>query len=674
MIEIGSVVLVIFSSIALCGLFRFKGIVFNMVSFFLMAFLQIVFLGYIASLFSRFGDLWFWFAVQSVVLIPVLVGAKKKGVYKLPSIPIRGLWKTFRSMGFYRQLLLSLPLLTCAVLGFLNGVVVLFCTPHQWDSLCYHIARVAYYLQNGSLSSYPANYWAQTMHPKISSVLQAWFFLVSDRNENWFQMLQFLSYWVAMLAIYGLCRRLFNRRLVSLFIALVFGLLVEVLLQATTPNNDLFLTALITCILLSLIEFRKRGEWQTLFPGAIAFGLAAGTKASFAMATPSIAVIAGWVFIPKLIGMRRGSFRQDPSLVTRHRFSYRAAQVAVLALVAGALVLPSGYLDNLKTYGHPLGSEKVREHHTFKGNSFRYVAGSASRNILRFGMDSLALEAPFPFPQVSQLHDALRRIPQAVITRFGIDLKQSHDSLWRFTYGKDCTAHEDISYWGVVGFALVFPLFASLFFRGRRGLLLLPFGVAAALFVFCQAWAGPYDPWRGRYFIQLAPFALPVLVFSWDARWRITKGYVTVILAFASFSSVCAVVLRPSRPLVSITCNGYKTEAVFTKTREEQMTASLGGLSNILRFEELVPASAVVGVRFPSNKNEYALFGKGLTRTIIPFPREFTGAHPFTGSLDYVVYCGSETGGSWLIQKVMPKETAKQAFVSIKVGISENGE
>ncbi len=667
MIETGSVVLIIVSSTILSGLLRLKGYVLNVVAFWIAALFQIVLTGYIASAFNHFGDLYFWLAIQGVLLIPLIMIARKIGICWHPFFSAKGLWIQFKRLSRYRQFLLAAPMLTCVVLGIANGLVVLFCTPHQWDALTYHIARVAYYLQNGNLHPYPANYWAQTMHPKVSSVVQAWCFLASGRNENLFQLLQFMSYWVAMLAIYGLCRRLFDRRGPALFAALVFGLLIEVLLQATTPNNDLFLTALIACIVLYLIEFRRNPEWQVLLPGAAAFGLAVGTKASFALVVPSIAVVAAWVFVPKIFALRRESSSQR----AKGRLPVWIAQLVVLGSVAGVIMFPAGYFDNLKLYGHPLGSEEVRGHHTFKGESFLYLAGSGTRNILRFGMDFLALECPFPSPCIEHAHDALRRVPRGIFNAVGLDLKYAKDSLAPFTYGKDCTAHEDVSYWGITGFSLAIPLLVSVFFRRKYRSLLLPFATASILFILSQAYGGPYDPWRGRYFIQMAPFTLPMLVFAWDARRWIFRSYVVLVVAFACFTAVCAVGLRPNRPLISMTSGEYKTVSVFGKTRPQQMTANIGGVLDILSYEEAVPDQAVVGVRFPGDMNEYALFGEKLTRTIIPFPAELVGKHSFTGQVDYVVYYGTDAGKSWAIRKVLPGESAEQAFASIRAGFFE---
>ncbi len=659
MLEVGSIFLVVLSAASLCGLLRLKGWTFNLISFWLSALFLVVMTGYIASFFDQFGHLRFWVPVQLVMAVPLLTAAKKYGRFFLTPLPGRRFWRSWQNLDLYRKTLLAAPLLTCVFLGIANGTIVWFCSPHHWDSLTYHLPRVAYYLQNGNLHPYPANYWAQTMHPKVSSVIQAWIFLVSGRNENLFQLLQFSSYWIAMLALYGLCRGLFNRRGVSLFVALIFGLLVEVLLQASMPNNDLFITALVACVLCSLMAFRQGAVWRTLIPCSLAAGLAAGTKASFALAVPSIAVIAAWVFVSTgLTSWKDGTFRSRwPTWLIR------AVLPGALAVV---VVFPSGYIDNLKLYGHPLGSEQVREHHTFKGKPLRYVAKSAGRNFLRYGMDSLALECPFPSPWIAKAHDSLRRIPRKKIERAGIDLKQSHDSIYGFSYGKDCTAHEDISYWGIAGFALVFPCWIFGLFRRNQWSRFLPFCLATVLFVFCQAWGGPYDPWRGRYFIQLALFSLPMLSFAWNARWRTIRGYVSVVVALACLTAVCAVVLRPNRPLISCLNGEHETASVFNMTREQQMTANLGGLSNILSYEKKVPLQAVVGVRFPENKNEYALFGKGLTRTVIPFPADIIGTNPFTGRVDYVVYSGSDSGGAWIVRDVRTDETAEQAFEEIK--------
>ena len=101
---------------------------------------------------------------------------------------------------------------TVAICGVANLLVVILCAPGTWDCMAYHLARAAYYLQQGSFAAYDANYWAQVVHPVNSTALNL-FTLVATGSENLTQFWQFASYWASIAAVSGIASALgFTRR------------------------------------------------------------------------------------------------------------------------------------------------------------------------------------------------------------------------------------------------------------------------------------------------------------------------------------------------------------------------------------------------------------------------------------------------------------------------------
>jgi len=281
-----------------------------------------------------------------------------------------------------------------------------------------------------------------------------------------------------------------------------------------------------------------------------------------------------------------------------------------------------------------------------------------TKNILRFGMDSLSLECPSPLYTVSRANNAMRRIAQTVIEKTGIHLKWGARSRVQFSYDKSCAAHEDCSYWGVLGFGLAIPLLFLIIFLRREHRNLLVFAAASWIFILCQAFCGPYDPWRGRYFIQLAPFAMPLLSLVWGTRQQIVKWYLVVVVVIACGTAICAIMFRSNRPLISI---GHHM-SMFRQTRLQQLTANRPYLlDDVQNYEAMVPSSAIVGVRFPDDMYEFPLFGEGLTRTVIPFPY----TQQVDTKVDYIVYSKGVTAERWIVRKLGNQETANKAFEAI---------
>jgi hypothetical protein len=192
---------------------------------------------------------------------------------------------------------------------------------------------------------------------------------------------------------------------------------------------------------------------------------------------------------------------------------------------------------------------------------------------------------------------------------------------------------EDFSWWGVFGFML---LPAGLFLgvlqscKGNRlaGLFLL----CGALFILGQSYIGPYDPWRGRYLSFLAIFWTPFISLLFHPNEKknyIARSYIMIIILIGCLSAILAVVLRDFRPITL----GFKT------SRIEQLTIKHKAelLGTFMNFEKIVPSDAVVVLCLPPGTLEYPLFGKGLTRTLIPVrtPGKYKSMFP---EPDYLLY------------------------------------
>ena len=150
----------------------------------------------------------------------------------------------------------------------------------------------------------------------------------------------------------------------------------------------------------------------------------------------------------------------------------------------------------------------------------------------------------------------------------------------------------------------------------------------------CQCFAGPFDPWRGRYFIAmgifLAPLAGPLLARVMRPFWN---AYTTLVVLAACLAALTAVAWRDNRPLLP------PSESVFQRTRLEQLAVNRPRyIETIKHYEEIVPAGAVVAICLEPNSYEYPLFGEGLTRRLIPVNSFQKGVQPIPPEADYLVY------------------------------------
>jgi hypothetical protein len=300
-----SIVSIMLSTLcALCAM-RIRGIALNLVGLWLISLTHVILIGHIASAFGQLGSAFVWMLLSLAIGLPSFIYAAlrfqiiqthvQQIIFDIPNISDAR--QAFKQLPTWRQLSFVLVCSTSLVLIVANCFIASFAVPHQWDSLTYHIARVAYYLQHGSTQHYAANYWAQVVHPNISPIINAYAFLISGRNEQAFAFLQLSSYFVLMLTTYATTMRLYKSRYLACILGFLSGLLVNVLMQATTPQNDLFIAALVSCAVLFCVEFRRVNRLFLIVLSGIAIGMGIGTKASFVLLFPAIAPIALWSII-----------------------------------------------------------------------------------------------------------------------------------------------------------------------------------------------------------------------------------------------------------------------------------------------------------------------------------------------------------------------------------------
>lgn len=517
--------------------------------------------------------------------------------------------------------------LTLVITAALNLFVALFTTPHNWDSLSYHLPRVAYYLQHGNTEPYPANYWAQVLHPNGSALLRLFVFLSSGRNENWMALVQYVSYLVSVTSVYALTRRSGASRLTGFIAAGVFGLTTVVLMQATTTQDDLIMTAFIACGLVALFDFRATQKRGYLVLAAINLALSGATKSTAGFMAPSLLLAVLFVL-----------FDRAPHVATGVWNGTLFAGMLLVALVV--LTLPAGFFQNYRLYGEPFGPASVREGITGSGQGTNLFYGEGFKNAVRMVFDSLSLDGVPPSDEMVRLQKGLRAPLIALVQATGADLEDPTYSRVEFRYNRPPRAHEDWSFLGILGFGLLLPLVVlqAIGVGGNRATHVLAWMVILAWVT--VAFAVTYEPWHGRRLTTAAMFAAPCLsvlepmLLGQGRKSRLIRVAFAAILALGCLAGISAILFRTGGALVT----RYE-QSILTRNRMEQFSANRPPmLEPLTNFENQVPADAIVAVDLPLNSYEYPLFGEGLTRRLYPINSVLMGRQPIPAQAQYLVF------------------------------------
>ena len=576
----------------------------------------IVLQAYLLSAISKLNDT-AWWALAGVVTCaltcaPLLVSPALRAVcLRKPVVPrdIEQRIKAVEKREFTIRLLLMMAV-TVGIVSLINFVQVAMLEPATPDVHQYHLARMVYYLQQGNLNYFDAGYWAQVVYPKVATILHLYAYLASGNFAGLTQLVQFIAYFAGMLALYGICRHLGQGRRASAFAGLTFGLLIICIVEATTAQNDLILTALIGAAIYFLLAYREWRSVKYLVLAAVAFALAAGVKATFLVTVPSLAIIAAFAL-----------FRRP--LAPRHL----GAGVLALALAGMLLTLPSGYWDNARRFGDPFGPREVRAKYTQEHKPLPAMLADGMLNVLRYGVDTLTLEGWYPVPYALQAQRWLTGIPQTLFTRLNLDLEAKRGARlnFPFSYRKYVRADETFSSWGMLGFLLVWPVVWLALLRKRFPASTRLFAAAAVVYYLVLCIIVPYDPFHGRFLITGALFALPPLAaFMAMPHGRIGRTYLTAVVALGCVNALIAASFRTGTSLIPHTdYEGRRVPSVFRLTRTELLMRE-APLFDLLLFETYVPQDAVVAVDVRRILPYYIFFGESYSRRLISL-RPFYG-------------------------------------------------
>jgi len=531
----------------------------------------------------------------------------------------------------YRSLLLWPLVATAALTAVVNLGVVVWCAPNNWDSLCFHLARVAYYLQQGSMRPFGADFWAQETHPRASPSLLTFLYVVTGRNENLMQLTGFLAYATAVVAVYGITRRCGRGREESLVAAGLAAILTEWLMQANSTQNDIPLTACVGSVVYFLLAYRETGARRYLAAAGFGGGVAFAVKSTLALAVPALAVVAGEALLHR--AARGTRTVRDAALL-----------VYTFAMVAGLALFVAGYADNLARFGNLLGPRDVAADHTFAGRPVSYRLRWGTVNAARFGIDFLNIDgAPDFIRPLVRVSEVVRLSAIRVCEGMGLAVTSAEAARCtsdnaekdvRFLRNRPPRASEDSSFWGIAGIGLIVPIVAATAVAGAGGSHLCCLAVAAVLFFVAQSFAGPYDPWRGRHFSTMAIFAAPLAAAITRFHSPLLRLYALAIVALACLFALAAVTFRPDCR-INPPLRGGASRQFWTLSRLEQVA---GDLPYAVAFDRTVPRDATVAVCLPGNRPEYVLFGAGLTRTLLPINSFERGVQPIPERADWLLF------------------------------------
>jgi hypothetical protein len=636
-----STILLVLSALFFCTLFKIRNKVTYLVSFYLVCYSLNVLTAEISGFMGLLASKLFFFLIQGIFLIVLVFLWWKNGK---PSIlgPYTGidLKETFsRAWKFTKKNLLTVlfGLIVFAGYGVLAWLI-LNVPPNNSDSMHTHLARIMYWLQQGSFKQLNCFSIFARIYPFDNNLNMLWTILMTG-TDKFVGFIQYFAGIFCAIAIFGMVRVLGGSKRTGVIISLLWMTFTENVFQATTPQNDLVITALFTICIFLFFQFVKTRNFEDLFFSGLALGLSFGTKETMFMMGLGILIMLA-LFILKDKGLRKPILHW------------------ILIGISSFLILGSfTFFNNLYYYHNPLGpSEHVFSDSlgaTSIGDKFKY---NTPRLMMQFfSFDSLPVN-------LADKGTALRgQIFSAIFSKIGVPLDSSiglkdNESSETFSYNLVPSWNEDTGWYGTASFLMIIPAFLIGLILGikKKDPRLLSVLFFCLTFYFFEVLLRPgWDPYQGRYFSMTTALVIPLSAYVINDK-GISKVFTLFLYAISILTLFFAVTSNQTKPLLgtrmfdnaykqleiapkpqsSIQLLGRKLEMKlysalwynlpYDRTIRDYDDIQLRTFGNRTDHEEIerdvekfVPADAVMGVILGDGKFDYVFFGPKLERRLI---------------------------------------------------------
>lgn len=449
------------------------------------------------------------------------------------------------------------------------GAIAVIAAPNTWDSMSYHMPRVAHWVQNNTVAFYPSaitrQLWASPWAEYAVAQLQ-----ILSQGDRFANMVQWWSMTGSIIGVSLIAQLLGAARRGQILSAVICASLPVGILQGSSTQND-YATAfwIVACVYFGL-KLLKEPRYSTALWWALAFGLAFLTK------TTTVTFLAPFILWTVTAGLRKYGKTFLPVFF-------------ILAATPLALNLPQcarNYQLNGNIFSLASESKGVK-------NETLSLQGAASNAIRYAGLNLAVGHAPFDQAVESAVAKAHQMLNWDVS-----DQRFTNANNYRIVF----SLHEDSS--GNTAAAVTFFLTVIVFVLWVRlfpvGVLIYLISLLSAFLLFCLA--VKWQPWGNRLLLPLTVLAAPFMGFVLEKINPRTNAAIAVALIALSLPWVFN---NTSRPIFS------KDNSIFTKARGEQYFANSSGMyfSYQRAVEELQNSGCRnIGLKLTINGWEYPLW------------------------------------------------------------------
>ena len=471
----------------------------------------------------------------------------------------------------------------------IEAVLAIFVVPNNFDSMTYHLARIAYWLQYASVLHFPGGSFRQLQDMPNAEILQGWTMLLSN-GDRFAQLVQLVALVGTGVVVYLAARILRFSRAASTFAAALFMTLPEVVLESTTTQNDLVVAFFVASAAVFMVRAISSGSWGDAVIAATALGLALGTKGTVFLAGPGLLLITTAALL--------------------HWRPSREMVLGGMAMTVTAFLLlgATNYIQNTVDFSNPLGGASesdVTRHHPVPINAV--WIGWSFVDFPGFGSPTVS---PVAANADSWIVTAIQQEAQKLL---GPDAENvGGGKKDGFPVEVDTTVSEDYTAFGPIGLVVLLPVLAvyALSWKSppdRRMVALAAIAYMGAMALLLDA-----NPWIMRLAITAVAIGAPLLARIEGIGWL---RVITVLVAI--FVLIPSLFLNLNKPL------GFDHPLAFLEEdRITQQTVVSPDADALKKINSYIPADARIALIVGTGTDawEYPYFGPHFGRYVRRIP------------------------------------------------------